>query len=361
MFSAMRTRLLPFFLLLSVLLAACGGGGDGGDGGGGTSAAPAEEEPVLCPLTGVEAAGGVDVNRPALVIKIDNAPPARPQVGLDAADVIYEELGEGGLTRFLAVYHCSDADQVGPVRSSRNVDVDVLKEYEPALFGYSGANQQVLSKIGNADWIVDLQHGDNADAYSRASDRRAPYNLVTSTDNLRGLEAAADVQGPPDTNFEFSADVLEAPSPPAGASPGASPAAAAGSPGNSVTLSFANNTPVRYTYDPASKAYLRFHGDTPHNLAGGQQLKATNIVIQKVRITPGTVRDASGSPTQDANVVGTGEAIVVRGGTSVTGTWNRPSLNDDTTFTDASGAVIQFAPGTTIIHLVPQERPVTVQ
>ena len=103
------------------------------------------------------------------------------------------------------------------------------------------------------------------------------------------------------------------------------------------------------------------HGDTPHNLANGKQVSAVNVVIQKVKIVPGTVRDASGSPTQDTTVVGTGEATVLRGGTAIAGTWNRASLNDGTTFTDAAGAAIEFAPGTTFIHLVPQERPVTVQ
>ena len=352
----MRIRLLSFTLLI-VLLAACGGGDEGGGGGG--KAAADRDEPALCPLTGAEAPGDADVGRPALAVKIDNAPPARPQAGLDAADILYEEIGEGGLTRFLAIYHCNDADQVGPVRSSRNVDVDILKEYEPTLFGYSGANTQVLAKIGNADWIVDLKHGSYGDAYSRAADRRAPYNLMSSTNKLRSVEGAADVEGPPQTSLKFNAAVAN---PPAGGSPAAGqPAPPPPAPGNTVTLSFAGNTTVRYTYDPGSKTYLRFHGDTPHNLMGGKQLATTNVVVQRVQVTPGTVRDASGTPTQEIKVVGSGEAIVVRGGTSVTGQWSRPTLNDKTTLTDAAGKAIELAPGTTFIHLIPPDRPVTVQ
>jgi hypothetical protein len=86
-----------------------------------------------------------------------------------------------------------------------------------------------------------------------------------------------------------------------------------------------------------------------------------NVVVQKVKIVPGTVRDASGTLTSDTTVTGSGEVTVLRGGTSVTGTWNRASLGDNTTFTDASGKAIEFAPGNTFVHLVPQERPVTVQ
>jgi hypothetical protein len=359
MFTAMRTRMLSLLLLVA-LLAACGGGGDDeGNGGGGTQAV--EEEPVLCPLTGVEAPAGVDVNRPALAVKIDNAPPARPQAGVEAADVVYEELGEGGLTRFLTIFHCNDAGSVGPVRSARNVDPEILKEYEPALFAYSGANTQVLAKISDASWIVDLKHGDHGDAYTRASDRRAPYNLMTTTAAIRGLEGA-DAGGPPESALEFNAEVLNPPAPES-PSPGAtaSPAAPAAAPGNSVSLSYSNANVVRYNYDPATKAYLRFNGDTPHQLANGNQLSAVNVVVQKVRTAPGTVRDASGTLTVDTIVVGSGEATVLRGGTAVTGTWSRASLDDQTTFTDASGQPIEFAPGSVFIHLVPQERAVTVQ
>lgn len=355
----MRIRTLCL-LLLVFLLAACGGDDSSGDGGDNGTPVAQEEEPTLCPLTGVEAGGGVDINRPALAIKVDNAPPARPQAGLDAADIVYEEISEGGLTRFLSVFHCNEAGDVGPVRSARTVDPDILQEFGSALFGYSGANSQVLDKIDSSSFIGDLKHGSSGGAYARAADRKAPYNLMTSTEKLRSEEAANDIDGPPKTGLTFNADVLNPPAPPASPAAGAeaSPAAPAG---NSASFSYSNSNVVRYTYDQGSKTYLRFHGDTAHNLAGGKQVSAVNVVIQKVQIVPGTVRDASGSPTQDTTVVGTGEATVLRGGTAVTGTWSRPTLNDTTTFTDAAGATIEFAPGNTFIHLVPRERPVTVQ
>jgi hypothetical protein len=156
--------------------------------------------------------------------------------------------------------------------------------------------------------------------------------------------------------------VLDPPAP-ATASPGAeaSPPAAAAAPGNSVTLSYSNANVVKYNYDPATKTYLRFNGDTPHQLANGKQLSAVNVVVQKVRTAPGTVRDASGTLTVDTVVVGSGDVTVLRGGTAVTGKWNRASLDDQTTFTGASGEPIEFAPGNTFIHLVPQERTLTVQ
>lgn len=355
MFVPMRIKTLCL-LLLVVLFAACSndtsGTGDGDEGVPDEAAAP-----TLCPLTGVETT--TDISRPALAIKVDNAPPARPQAGVEGADLVYEELGEGGLTRFLSIFHCNDSENVGPVRSARNVDPDILQEFGQVLLGYSGANSQVLAKIASSSFIADLKHGSNGDAYIRASDRKAPYNLMTSTQKLRSADDAGDADGPPKTGLKFNAEVLNPPVPatPAEGAPATDPAPV----GNSVSFSYSNANTVKYTYDAAAKSYLRFNGEVAHKLANGDQVSATNVVVQKVKIVPGTIRDASGSLTQDTTVVGSGEVTVLRGGTAVTGTWNRPSLTANTTFTDPSGEIIEFAPGTTFIHLVPQDRPVTVQ
>lgn len=352
MFLEMRKFLS--LLLVTLLLAACGGD-ELADKGGGNNNLGESPKPKLCPLTGVETT--IDISRPALAVKIDNAPPARPQAGIQAADIVWEEIGEGGLTRFLSIFHCSDAATLGPVRSARTVDPDILLEYKPALFGYSGANDQVLKKVASTEGVVDLKHGTNPDAYTREGSRKAPYNLFTSTEKLRGLPAAKDVKGPPKTGFVFNADVLNAPP----AAPAGATAAPAQPAGNTVTFSYSPSTNVKYTYDAASKRYLRFHGDTPHKTNSGEQVSAANVVVLKVKVVPGTVRDASGTLTQDTTVIGSGEATIVRGGTVVTGKWNRPSLGDNTTLTDASGKTVELAPGNTWVHLLPQDRPLTVQ
>lgn len=362
----MRVRFLSVLLLAVFLLAACGGG-DSEDPSDpqASEAAPEPAKPVLCPLTGLEAPGDFDQERPALAVKIDNAPPARPQAGIQQADIVYEEIGEGGLTRLLSIFQCSDADQLGPIRSARTVDPDILQEYSPVLFAYSGANGQVLKKVGSTSGLTDLQQGKNGDAYNRESSRKAPYNLFSSTSKIRGTSAAKDVKGAPKPGFEFDPSLLEAaappPAPPAAGAPPAAPAAPAAPAGNSVTFSYSNSNNVRFTYDPAKKAYLRFHGDTPHKAASGEQVSVVNVVVFKVKVTPGTVKDASGSPTQDTTVIGTGEATILRGGVAVTGKWNRAGVGSKTTLTDASGAPVKLAPGNTWIHLVPLDRPVTVQ
>lgn len=360
---ATRTKFLAMLMLLLLTAAACGGDDEPSESNGDPAA---EGEAVRCPMTGLETADDAPIDRPALAVKIDNAPPARPPVGLEAADIVFEELGEGGLTRFLSFFHCDDADNLGPIRSARNVDVDIIQEFGPTLLGYSGANDQVLAQIESTQGIIDLRHGSHADAYRRESSRNAPYNLFSSTEALRGLESAQGVEGPPRVGFEFDPALLEgepqeAQSPAEEASPSPAEGAEAVEQAESVSFEFSSATRVRYTYDPQAQRYLRFHGDTPHNSASGEQLGAVNVVILKTEITEGTVRDASGSPTMDTAVIGSGEAVVIRAGQAEFGTWNRSSADSNTTLESRDGETIELAPGNTWVHYLDQSEPVEVQ
>jgi hypothetical protein len=358
-------KIVASFVLPIMMLAACGR--DEGPGGKKDEAEPAK--PPLCPLTGTEAPQGLAVERPALAVKLDNSSAGRPQAGLESADVVYEELAEGGITRFLAVFHCADAATLGPIRSARNVDPELLVEYSPVLFGYSGAAPPVQNKVASTKGITDLRHGTHGNAYQREKTRKAPLDLFSSTEKLRTLEDAQGIKGPPRTGLVFDAGVLApatTPSPTATSTKAGSPTAPAASPapapGNTVTFNFsAPPNAVKYTYDAGSKKYLRFHGNTPHNSAAGSQITTSNVVVLKVRVVPGTIRDAAGSLSPDIAVVGEGDATVVRGGTSVTGKWKRAGLSDRTTLVDAAGKPIKLAPGNTWIHLLPADRPVTVQ
>ncbi|MDQ4149918.1 MAG: DUF3048 domain-containing protein [Actinomycetota bacterium] len=346
-------------MLIVLLLSACRRDERAGRPPGG----PGEEaaRPALCPLTGTQAPAGLDVTRPALGTKIDNAAPARPQAGLEAADIVYEEIAEGGITRFLAIFHCSDAANLGPVRSARVVDPDLLVQYAPVLFAYSGAAPTVLSKVQNTRGITDLRHGDHGDAYRRDRSRQAPYDLFTSTERIRSLDESQGIKGPPRIGLTFDAAAASPPAPTgAAATPGAGAAAAA--PGSTVTFSYTGAAnAVRYTYEPGTRRYLRFQGDAPHNSASGGQLSAANVVVMKVNIVPGRLRDSAGNFSPEISVIGDGDVTVVRGGTSATGKWRRAGLSDQTTFVDAAGRPIQLAPGNTWIHLISSDRPVTVQ
>jgi hypothetical protein len=298
---------------------------------------PAAPPPITCPLTGVDAAG-TDLTRPVHAVKIDNAAKARPQVGMMNADVVYEELVEGGLTRFLVVLHCQTAPRLGPIRSARLVDPDLLIPYGPVLFGYSGAAPPVLAKVGRTPGVVNLVHGGNGPAYQRSGARPAPHNLYTSSDALMARPAAQGVKGPPPTGYTFDSNLLAAP--PSG--------------GNGVDLSYSKGSPVSYAYDAGSQKYLRSQGGRPHNDESGAQLSATNVLVFKV-----PVQIAGGTP--HIGVTGEGEATVLRAGQAVQGKWKRAGLTDHFTLVDGSGQPISLAPGNIWINLVPSDRAVTVK
>lgn len=315
---------------------------------------------MRCPLTGTELPAGVDLNRPALAVKIDNHPRARPPAGLESADIVYEELVEGGLTRFMGIYHCGDAEDLGPVRSAREVDPDILVQYEPALFAYSGASPNNLRKVRSTAGVVDLVHGSNGPAYSRRRGRPAPHNLFTSTGSIRARPAAQGVNGPPETGLEFDPDLnrdrapadKESPSPAATPLDGPAPAPAAG---NKVTFSYSGGAPVTYTYDPSTGRYLRAVGGAPHLAATGEQLSAANVVVMKVEVS------RSGSSPHIAVAGAPGEAIVLRNGEAIHGEWIRRTFADQTVLVGDDGKPILLKPGPTWINLLPSDRPATVE
>lgn len=304
------------------------------------AAPPPQPAAIVCPLTGVEA-GAIDISKPVHAVKIDNAARARPQSGMPQADVVYEQLVEGGLTRFLVVLHCQDAPRLGPIRSARLVDPDLLIPYSPVLFGYSGAAPPVLAKVRSTPGVINLLHGANGPAYQRSGGRPAPHNLYTSSDALLARPAAQGVKGPPRTGYIFDPGLL------------ADPAAASPS-GSGVDMSYSRASSVGYAYDAASKKYLRSQGGRPHMDESGAQLSATNVLVFKV-----PVQIAGGTP--HIGVTGEGEATVLRGGRAVQGKWQRPGLNDPFTLVDPSGAPIKLAPGNLWINLVPSDRSVTVR
>lgn len=331
--------MIPQPLDLSALLLALMGllGGASPAPPPGMPAMPAPPPAISCPLTGVDA-GATDLTRPVHAVKIDNHPRARPQTGMQQADVVYEELVEGGLTRFLAVFHCQTAPRLGPIRSARLVDPDLLVLYSPVLFGYSGAAPPVLAKVRSTEGVINLVHGANGPAYQRAGGRPAPHNLYTSSDALLARPAAQGVKGPPRTGYTFDAGLLAGP---------------AGPSGSGVDLTYSRASSASYTYDAASMKYLRSQGGRPHNDESGAQLSATNVLVFKVPVQLG------GSP--HIVVTGEGEATVLRGGQAVQGKWRRPSLGDQFTLVDASGQPINLAPGNIWINLVPSDRAVTVR
>src|SRR5438445_1471791 len=133
--------------------------------------------PPVCPLTGVNPKGSVP-NRPALAMKVENLPSARPQTGLSWADIVYEEPVEGSITRFIVVYQCQDASRVEPVRSARLTDPDILVQFGKPLFAYAGGVPKVVTAVREAGLIdVNFNTPRAAADYHRDPNRSAPHDL----------------------------------------------------------------------------------------------------------------------------------------------------------------------------------------
>ena len=335
----------PLVLALVAWVAAAGcGGGRGGDRRSGTTAAPAPATsavttttaPTVWPLTGQPAPAGAPVRRPALVVKIDNGPPARPQSGLNQADVVVEEQVEGGVTRFFSVFHSTDADPVGPVRSARTTDIQLVSAMNRPLFAYAGTNA-TFQRLVNAAPLVDVGYDAASGDYSRRRDRPAPYNLYSSTAALfRRAPAGA---GPPPALFTFR---------PAGT-------AADGAAANRLHLEFRNaariTTAVDYAWDGAAGVWRRSQAGAAHVDATGAQVGPRNVVVQFVNYRDTGQRDQANSPVPEAVLVGQGEAWVLSDGKIVRGTWSKPSPSSVTTYSDSQSRPIALTPGQTWVEL----------
>ena len=327
-------------LAVSLLGAACGGGDKKGE-----AAQPEPSTatgPVVAananPLTGLPLDPAVPA-RAALIVKIDNAPKARPQAGINQADVVVEEGVEGGVTRFATLFHSHDAPSVGPVRSARSTDLLFARQIGRPLFSYSGANAVFADLLRKAP-LVDVGVGRFPTNYRREPGRPAPYNLFSETKSL--FASGAGEVSPPPPLFTYR---------PAGE---AAPEVAS-EPARPVQAVWKLNitTTAVYAWDEASKTFRRTTDGRPHLDAAGVQVAPENVVFQVVGHRNTGLVDRSGAAVPEAELIGEGEAWVLTAGRLIKGHWSRPSDAQTTVYTLPSGEPIKLTPGRTWLELVP--------
>lgn len=326
---------------------------------------------VTCPLCGMPVQSGAVLDRRSVAVKVGNDPSSRPQSGLDNACVVYEELTEGGVTRFMAVYLCRDAEQVGPVRSARPADIEIVFPYY-ALFAHCGGGTPTLDMIKQAG-LLDIDEMAWTGAYWRTGDRRAPYNLYTSASRIRQAgEATFPFRQASASPFEFltatqvkkMAREREQEKERAAAS-AQSATAPSGEPGiavvNNVVVPYDRDCVVSYAYDPAASDFLRYVAGVPHtDLVTGAQLRADTVIIQYVTEGSSGVKDVLGAESPDLGVIGSGRAQVFVMGRLIDANWVKSSRAEHTRFVDNSGVPVRVKPGSTWIELVPSSRQATV-
>ena len=296
--------------------------------------------PPLCPLTGVAPAGGKPVpHRPIAAVKVENTVDAYPLVGLQNADIIYEELVEGGLTRFMAVYQCNDASKVGPVRSARTTDPKILVPYNThPILGYSGAQLAVVNALKHAG-ILAYDETTGASAFTRAAAPRiTPHNLFVSVPKLyqRAGKAGAQ-QGPPKPAFTYGSKVIN-------------PSRKV----SSAVIPFSTGVSGDWKWSPASSTWVRQFNGKPMMLEAGGPIHVSNVVVQEVLVTQSKLKDVLGNYSPEVTLTGTGRAWILRNGRMVTGTWTRGGQNSVTIFKTKKGVRIPLAPGTTFVELMPK-------
>lgn len=288
------------------------------------AAAPAAG-PGVQPLTGLP---GPVPDRPAAVVKIDNSPKARPQVGLEQADIVVEEEVEGGVTRLAAVFH-SQGGVVGPVRSGRTTDIPVLDGLGSPLLVYSGANQ-VIDALLLRQPAVQNRSAERTSGYWRERARKVPSNLFTDL----GAQWASATGGPPPAQFAYRA---------AGEAP------AGGQPATSFAVTYRAN---RVSWAWNGELWARSQGGAPHVVAAGGQLAVANVVVvETAKLDTGMV-DTSGARVPEFAFVGAGPATVFTGGQRIAATWTRPTLRSAVTLTAADGSVVGLTSGRTWVEVV---------
>ena len=317
-----------------MFLAACGGGSQDAateDVAPTTTQEPAPTTttttipPILAPLTGLPVEA--EITRPALVAKIDNHPKARPQWGLNQADIVYEENVEM-LTRFAAVFHTNGSDPVGPIRSGRRQDIDLLESLNKPLFVWSGGNAEV-TKLIRESTMIDLSHSaaNEAGGYRRESSRVAPHNLLAETSKLWTL--APEGAEPPPPQFQYRAAAEEIPS-------------TARETGG-IKLSM-DGVRVLWEWSTEFSRFVRSQDDKPHVDFENVRISAANVVVLYVQY------GKSGySPI--AKTKGSGEAWVLTAGKLYQGTWERLEADQPFTLKDTAGNIIKLTPGNTWVEL----------
>ena len=334
----MRSVLLVVLVVLAVLTAACAHRPQSSLATRAT-ASPTPTPTPTCPLTGAPPPSAVVPDRPALAVKVENLPASRPPTGLNAADLIYEEPVEEGITRFIVIYQCRDAAVVEPVRSGRLVDPDVLAQFGRPLFAYAGGIGPTLDKVRSSN-LVDLSFLSDGRGYRRDPARFAPHNLIGSTPEL--YARAAVHGGQPRPIFTYG------------------PASGSRGPGSLVHVPFSGYSDVTWQWSAPVHAYERGYAGVPALESDGARIAATNVIVQLVNVTPSPyVEDPTGSHQNFVTVIGTGPAIVCRDGTCIGATWRRPTLGVITEYLDAAGRPIPLSPGRAWIERAPRGTAVT--
>lgn len=320
---------LALTLAAGIVLAGCGGDKKD-DEGDSPEAQPVASGGALAqtwPLTGLGVSGDQTAaqSHPVLVVKMDNTPSSAPQVGLDAADLVVEELVEGGSTRLAAFYYSDMPDEVGPVRSMRASDIGIVAPVDATMVT-SGAASVTIQRIKDAG-IPFFAEGD--EGLYREQNRSAPYNLMADLEETREA-AAADEEARPVDYLPWG-DAKDLP---------------AGQPAKTIAASFSGGHTTSWRFNGGGYVNENSFADP------ASPFPADTIVVLRVKVGDAGYTDPAGNPVPETKLEGTGQAMVFHGGRLVRGTWSKADLESPIELSTKAGELIVPA-GHTWIELIP--------
>ena len=311
------------------------------------------------PLNGTLAAGG-PVHRRGLNVRVDNALPARPHYGLSQADMVFELLVEGQITRLSAIFHSDDPGTIGSIRSARLSDRYLTPMIRGALV-YSGATIEETDAIRRdaaTGAFYDLNASYASAGYYRVGTRPVPYNMFTSSqavrDGLDRLPGGGDPVTIPSWDFLRRAD-----------HPATAGAFEETVPATTIGLPYRSGATVRYDYDAATRSYARYQSNGAAmvrevDAANGVAIAARNVVVIHTDIwETSIVEDIFNSKGLDLNLIGGGAAEIFRDGRRLDGMWARDTIYDAFRFYTATGERVYLSPGQTWVHPIPRSWGIT--
>jgi hypothetical protein len=295
-------------------------------------------KPVVWPLNGKPTGTKKVPARPAVAVKIENSVEARPQSGLQQADIVWEQVVEGGISRYVAVYHSTLPGTVGPVRSVRPMDPAIVAPMR-GILAYSGGQPPFIRAVGRAKvQSVTMDSGDPG--FRRSGDRAAPHNVYGSVKTF-AKQASKSRATPPPAQFSYAAKA------------GQGSAAKNDRRGHvaDVRLSPAQRTVWRWKNK--TKTYARYDGSTP-SVSSGSQLRARNVLILSVAMKNTKYKDPSGAPVPETQMVGSGKGVLLTRGRALNVDWSKKKTGKKIALTTRSGDPVSLDPGNLWVELVPR-------
>ena len=339
MLGDMKLRLLAPAVAVALLLGACT---DNGGSSSDSSAKKGDSEKLveISPLTGQPMPNGRPDN-PVFVVKIENTANGEPQYAVNKADMVIEELVEGGLTRLAALYYSTLPTHVGHVRSLRTTDIGIAKPVAGKVVASGGA-PKAARQIRRAGIRVFTE---SSPGFSRDS-KAAPYNVVV---NLKKLGAAAKVNhipGPYLTWTPQGGSTSSTPTPDPSDSVSAAPEPKKAT---RATVRFSNGTATKWKLGSGNR-WTRKNG----HAAPGQEFAADTLIVMFCRVGDAGYRDPAGNPVPETVVEGSGRAVVMHDGTATEAKWSKPSLGDKISFETKDGQPLTIDPGKVWFEMVPK-------